>query len=306
VYWGAGGLVDSVIDVSNNVLVPFDTDFREGASWGILNQSAATAAGSFDARAELTVTDFGCMEPFKTFATAASQLGCAAGTTYVLSNTAIPGPIAFWSGAPTNSQTAPAAANAGFGMYLAGHLFMFELTGGTVPAQGTVWSMRDYIGAIRGGGNGCSLCQAGADGPYIFTPQTRTMAAAGNGVDEKGAEVRFTFDVTNQVNAATDGNLDNVHTVPDPYNVTNDFEQSTDTKIIKFVNLPQDAIVRIYSSSGVLVRILEHHSTTFGGDETWDVRNRNNQVVASGVYFFHIESGSARKVGRFTVVNFAQ
>jgi hypothetical protein len=28
--------------------------------------------------------------------------------------------------------------------------------------------------------------------------------------------------------------------------------------------------------------------------------------VASGVYFYHIEAGSARKVGRMTVVNFAQ
>jgi len=77
-------------------------------------------------------------------------------------------------------------------------------------------------------------------------------------------------------------------------------------KIIRFVNLPTQAIIRIYSSSGVLVSILEHNSTTLGGDETWDVRNRNNQVVASGVYFYHIESGGARRIGRFTVVNFAQ
>jgi len=168
-----------------------------------------------------------------------------------------------------------------------------------VPAAGTVWSMRDYIGAIRGGGASCANCTAGSDGPYIYTPQTRTMAAV-------GAEVRFTFDVINQVNPATDKDLSNVHTVPDPYYVTNVFEQSTDTKIIKFVNLPQDAVIRIYSSSGVLVRLLEHHTTTFGGEETWDVRNRNNQVVASGVYFYHVESGDARKVGRFTVVNFAQ
>ena len=26
----------------------------------------------------------------------------------------------------------------------------------------------------------------------------------------------------------------------------------------------------------------------------WNVRNRNNQVVASGVYFYHVESGDAR------------
>ena len=94
--------------------------------------------------------------------------------------------------------------------------------------------------------------------------------------------------------------------MPDPYYVTNAFEQTTDTKIIKFVNLPSQAIIRIYSSSGVLVDLLEHNSSTFGGSEDWDVRNRNNQVVASGVYFYHIESGDARRVGRFTVVNFAQ
>ena len=43
-----------------------------------------------------------------------------------------------------------------------------------------------------------------------------------------------------------------------------------------------------------------------GQRDDWDLRNRNNQVVASGVYFYHIEAGDARKVGRFTVVNFAQ
>ena len=36
------------------------------------------------------------------------------------------------------------------------------------------------------------------------------------------------------------------------------------------------------------------------------MRNRNNQVVASGVYFYHVEAGDARRVGRFTVVNFAK
>ena len=113
-----------------------------------------------------------------------------------------------------------------------------------------------------------------------------------------------------------DEDLSDVHTVPDPYYVTSGFETTTTDKIIRFVNLPTRAIIRIYSSSGVLVRVLEHNSlqrgesdeavSVLGGEETWDVRNRNNQVVASGVYFYHIEAGDARKVGRFTVVNFAQ
>ena len=55
----------------------------------------------------------------------------------------------------------------------------------------------------------------------------------------------------------------------------------------------------------MLVRVLEHH-TSGSSEEIWDVRNRNGQIVGSGVYFFHIESGGARRVGRMTVVNFAQ
>ncbi|MEP7325876.1 MAG: hypothetical protein ABI836_08010, partial [Gemmatimonadota bacterium] len=306
-YWGAGGVIDSVIDISNNVVVPFDTDMREGASWGVLNQAAAQPfAGSYDGRAELTVNDIGCVPPFPSFGATAGQVGCT-GLTYVLSNTVLPGPIVLWSGPTTNAKAGCTAgvggcgfvaANNGFVLYVPGHLFTIELTGGTVPAAGTVWSMRDYIGAIRGGGNGCAACTAGADGPYVFFPQTRTMAAV-------GADVRFTFDVINQVNPPTDKNLDNVHTVPDPYYVTSGYEVTTDVKQLKFVNLPQDAIIRIYSSSGVLLRLIEHHSITFGGEETWDLRNRNNQVVASGVYFYHIEAGNARRVGRFTIVNWA-
>jgi hypothetical protein len=63
----------------------------------------------------------------------------------------------------------------------------------------------------------------------------------------------------------------------------------------------------------VLVRLLEHDGADYsstsrsqGSEMDWDLRNRNNQVVASGVYFYHVEAGSARRVGRFTVVNFAQ
>jgi hypothetical protein len=114
------------------------------------------------------------------------------------------------------------------------------------------------------------------------------------------------FNVVNQVVAATEADLNRVHTVPDPYYVTNAFERTTQGKVIRFVNLPAQAIIRIYSSSGILVALLEHRSETFGGAATWNVLNRNNHVVASGVYFYHIESGGARRVGRMTVVNFAE
>ena len=301
VYWGAAGKVDSVIDATHNVPVPFAAD-HIGGTWGILNQAATTAAGSHDTRPTvLTVGDWGCVPPLNTFdavgATGASMTGiiaCAPGTTYALSETAIPGTIALAGGGTLNDATTPPVAGQGFMMYLPGHIFHFVLAAG-VPASGTVWTMRSYIGAINGGKGG----PRGSEGAYAYSPKTRTFSAV-------GAELRFSFDLTNQLVSASRADLTKVHTVPDPYYVTSEFEQTTDTKVIKFVNLPNDAVIRIYSSSGVLVDLLEHHSNQFGGSEDWDVRNRNNQVVASGVYFYHIESGDARRVGRFTIVNFAQ
>jgi hypothetical protein len=238
--------------------------------------------------------DFGCVFPLSDAARHPDQVLACPGVTYQLSNTAVPGPIAILGGGPLFVSPV-ARPNPGFGMYLAGHIFLFELApGGALPAAGTVWTMRDYVGVINGG-NGA----AGPEGPYSFTPTTRPFSAV-------GATLRLGFSATNQVLAASDSGLRRVHTVPDPYYVTSAFEQTTDTKVIKFVNLPTNAIIRIYSSSGVLVSLLEHNSTTFGGSADWNVRNRNNQVVASGVYFYHIEAGDARRVGRFTVVNFAQ
>ncbi len=293
VYWGDGGKVDSVIDATHDVVVPFSP--AAGASWGFLNQAATTGGASFDARAELTSGDMGCVEPYLSSPSAQSRMPCAGAVAYALSETAVPGAIAYQIATVASVQTNPPAAGPGFIMYLPGHFFTFELpAGGALPAKGVVWTMRSYIGAITGGRG-----DAGDEGDYSFTSVPRAVTAV-------GATVRLTFDVTNQLTASTASDLRQIHTVPDPYYVTSAFEQSPDNKVIKFVNLPSDAIIRIYSSSGVLVSLLEHRSATFGGDETWNVRNRNNQVVASGVYFYHVESGDARRVGRFTVVNFAQ
>ena len=291
VYWGAAGKVDSVIDVTHNVVVPFMADSL-GGGWGFLNQSNSTGTGSADARPTvLTLLDWGCVFPLiDATRHPDQQLGCTATTPYKLTDTAVPGAVAIYGGATSLGDTVTARPNPGFSMYLAGHIFMFELAPpAAVPATGTVWTMRSYIGHVNGV----------LGGPYSFTGATRNFSAL-------DASVNLTFNATNALVAANAHDLTHVHTVPDPYYVTSQFEATTDAKVIKFVNLPADAIVRIYSSSGVLVNVLEHHSDTFGGEADWNVRNRNNQVVASGVYFYHVEAGDARRVGRFTVVNFAQ
>jgi hypothetical protein len=316
VYWGTGGVIDSVIDVTHNVPVPGPADpgnwnTHVGGTWGVLNANATGVGPNPDGSGTVTPMDFACVEPFRTIA--AGGFVCPAGTpAFTLSNTAVPGPVGFWSGgAFPPAVPVVNGANNGFVLYVAGDIFAMELTGGAVPASGTVWSLRQYAGAITGG-NGAG----GSEGPYAFSQPdgVRPLTAV-------GTDLRVAFQSNNKIASATVTNLKAVHTVPDPYYVTSEFEQTTDTKFIKFVNLPAKAIIRIYSSSGVLVNVLENPGNSCqnfdnlfagaadnpaGGECSWNVRNRNNQVVASGVYFYHIESGDARRVGRFTVVNFAQ
>ncbi len=302
VYWNAttAGQIDSVIDVTHDVVVAFDS-LRLGASWGLLTQARAQPFGvniSHDQRTELSINDFGCVDPFRaggagTGGNASIPCGAAGvggdGPQYLMTNTATIGPVVFWDVSPVTVRTSTFTGQ-GFAMYLAGNMFLFQTT--TLP-QGVVWSMRDYVGAITGG-NGFG----GADGPYAFSPVPRPFAAPGASL-----RLSFTASATAQPIAAAD--IKRVHTVPDPYYVTNSLEASSDQKIIKFVNLPDKAIIRIYSVSGVLVRVLEHNSAT-SSEEVWDVRNRNGQFVASGVYFWHIEAINARRVGRMTIVNFAK
>ncbi len=328
VYWGNAGHVDSVIDLTHNVVVPGPETVVNGgtpyarkvsASWGILNPGAVAGNGA-DGNALLTNRDFACVEPFKTLAQGTFTCPAAAGP-FTLSATAVPGAVGFFGGAGTAyppSAASPISAapggGAGFVMYMVGDMFTFELAGGALPAAGTTWTLRRYVGGISGGSGGT----AGDEGAYEFSNPEGVLPLTAIGV-----QLRTTYTASNTIAASKFADLKRVHTVPDPYYVTNSFEQSTDNKIIKFVNLPTKAIIRIYSSSGVLVSLLEHPGANcqnvnlsgvpdnpIGGECTWNVRNRNNQVVASGVYFYHIEAntggGTARRVGRMTIVNFAQ
>ena len=287
-YWGTAGKVDSVIDVTHDQLVPFKTTM--GSSWGILNSNSVTPAGGFDGRAEFTVADFSCVGGIKQFATGGPT---CPGPQVPLVNTAVPGPIAIGFGAVTKLKTVAAEPNNGFGIYLHGRLFLFELRGGALPAAGTVWTMRDYTGSVYGGnGPGGNL------GAYQFVSALRPATTS-------GTQVQFKFTVANALIATTPDSLARVHTVPDPYYVTSAYDIAVNAKDIQFVHVPTGAIIRIYSSSGVLIRVLQNTTTTFGGIVHWNVRNRTNQFVSSGVYFYNVEADGISRTGRMTIVNYA-
>ena len=284
-YWGANGAVDSVVDVTHHVRVPFSTKIR--ASWGFLNDSSfvsTPAASTYDTHNNiLTWSDVFCVDPI------GSILGvCGGGANpAVLQNHARLTPVAFQSGTTAGTATMTSNGN-GFIMYLNGSWFLMRMT--ALPAAGTVWNARFYAGNVTG-----------RTPPYGFSPAVRPAAVPGLRIEVNYTGTAFSAATT------TDSALASVHTVPDPYYVTNQLEITANTKVLRFVNLPGQAIIRIYSVSGILVNILTHNDPTGGGEEVWNLRNRNNQFVASGVYFYHVETPDGRKkIGRFTVVNYAQ
>jgi len=283
IHWGAGGVIDSVHDVTHHMQVPFKSLVR--ASWGLITAASFTTFGGpapDGNNALLTWSDIYCVAPIRAMLTR-----CGGGPSAAMQSTATLTPIAMTPSLYANTSGLSATGN-GFIFYLNGHFFLMQMA--ALPAAGTVWGARFYSGAVT---------YTAADG-YGFVAATRPPAVPGLRIQAifKGTTVDPT--------KTTDAALARVHTVPDPYYVTTALEATANTKILKFVNLPARCIVRIYSVSGVLVQVLTHNDAGGGSDLTWNLRNRNNQFVASGVYFYHVETPDGKStVKRFTVVNFA-
>jgi hypothetical protein len=291
--WGAGGTITRVRDLTHNVDVPFRRTPQSGYGFvpdgngnGLIDWfDIAHVEDMLQVHKHVSFCDLANngVNIIPTRANGAGTLMTAAPTLTSVS-TSVAG----------NNPTTYTATGTGFGLYLAGHWHIFQMA--ALPTAGTRWVLRSYSGVVNA--SATTRATANPEG-YTYTPEVGNPAIS-------GLQFRFTTPAATAVRVPTGLDLDQVHTVPDPYYVTSEFEQTSDNKVIKFVNLPHQATVRIYSSSGILVSVIEHNSSTLGGSADWDVRNRNNQVVASGVYFYHIEAGDARRVGRFTVVNFAQ
>jgi hypothetical protein len=286
VTWGAGGAV-TVRDVTHNVPV----DFKESPqmSWGFLNTDG-NGNGVIDWQ------DFDYIDVARESSLALgfcefTVAGITAPARSALEMTAQIQPVSLDGTNP--SAGLMASAGNGFGLYINGERYIF-LTD-ALPAEGTVWTYRTYNGRIR------------ADDPLTDDPSGYELRA-GSGSNRSPAipNMVFTLDVLEAgIQQVADFDLKEVHAVPDPYLSTSRYDRAPTSKKLMFVNLPPRATLRIYTVTGVLVDVVEHDDPSGGGRAEWDMRNRNNQFVASGVYFFHVVTPDKDDhVGKFTIVNF--
>ena len=293
VTWNADSTI-SVRDSTDHVNLPFATNMN--VSWGFLNERSLVAAGVADGdiadgTGAPTVGVVGYWHRY----TISPVCDVTFGTTCApLQNKAEFEPI--------NYDNTGAANGNGIKLYIDGMYFIMQMS--ALPAAGTKWHLKAVPGVVDAT---CSTYTPAtpaaaptACSGYSYSPMPYRQAY----VPGLSVKMRVTqaFGI-----AKAAGDMSKIHTVPDPYYVTNALETSANTKVLEFVNLPNQAIIRIYSVSGILVRVLTHNDPTGGGLAVWDLRNRNNQFVASGVYFYHVEAADgSTKIGRLTVVNFAQ
>lgn len=120
--------------------------------------------------------------------------------------------------------------------------------------------------------------------------------------------------------ANIEADLEKIRVVPNPYFVTNRAVLSEGTDKIFFTHLPPHCTIRIYTLAGELVRTIEHVSTELyspddrssqgdkGGTASFELLNRYNQALASGIYIYHVEARDesdtvvGNKIGRFAII----
>jgi hypothetical protein len=106
--------------------------------------------------------------------------------------------------------------------------------------------------------------------------------------------------------ATTQGNLERVSVIPNPYVFSAPWEQPGERKM-QFVNLTEQATIRIFTVGGDLVREINHPapgSSSNQGSADWDLKNGKGELVESGVYIYQVEEpgGVADVRGRLVIV----
>lgn len=135
----------------------------------------------------------------------------------------------------------------------------------------------------------------------------------------------FEFTTTaSKINSETAGQaLSKVAVVPNPYVASNRFEglnpfsTGRGPRVIKFINLPAECTIRIYTVSGRLVRTLQKQGTAtdangnsslkasdlLNGTLDWNLQSEDGLSVSYGVYVYHVEAkGIGETTGTFAII----
>ncbi|MBU0476238.1 MAG: T9SS type A sorting domain-containing protein [Bacteroidetes bacterium] len=109
-----------------------------------------------------------------------------------------------------------------------------------------------------------------------------------------------TVEVIPSLSVATTS-LNNITVVPNPYKVSAEWESEIGERKIAFSGLSGNCVIRIYNTAGELVKVINHNSGK--SYAYWNLLNINNQEIAPGLYFYHVDAGNlGSKIGKFVII----
>ncbi|NQU68860.1 MAG: hypothetical protein HQ510_13030, partial [Candidatus Marinimicrobia bacterium] len=126
-----------------------------------------------------------------------------------------------------------------------------------------------------------------------------------------GDTYRFTTPLPAIDHASIKTDMKAIKVVPNPYYAAHEFEAALAPGItsgrgereIYFTNVPQDAIVHIFTARGQHLESIDPTLDLHDGTVTWNLKTKENLDVAYGVYFYIVDSPSGgKKSGKFAVI----
>jgi hypothetical protein len=104
--------------------------------------------------------------------------------------------------------------------------------------------------------------------------------------------------------------MDDIKVVPNPYVATNEMEEGVNNpylnqrRKIMFTNVPAKCTIKIFTSSGYLVDVVEVNNPSDNGSAYWDLLTNEGLEIAAGVYIYHVRADQTgdEKLGKFAVV----
>ena len=132
---------------------------------------------------------------------------------------------------------------------------------------------------------------ASGAGTFTFTPNYVNSPAD-----------QFTYSTTAVTRTSGGNALAEIRAVPNPYYGHSAYETKSDVKVVKLINLPDVATIKIFNIAGDHVRTL-HKTTDTTHELSWDLKNESGVYVASGVYVYYVEApGHGDAFGKMAVM----
>ncbi len=126
-------------------------------------------------------------------------------------------------------------------------------------------------------------------------------------VDLLGGRSGMTNLTVHETQAPPVQTLGNVYVVPNPLIVSSGLTGSDPggeiTDRVQFMGLTKRCTIKIFSYTGQLIMTIHHDRDTYG--DPWYQLSYNNQIIASGIYYFVVEDleTKAKSKGKFIVIH---